>query len=152
THEILLCGFDRMGQEILPRVRSLTEKYIVVDFNPTVIETLSSEGVPCMYGDASDEDVLNVLGAHHAKMVISTIPDMGVNTSLLEFFRQQSKHTVVIVTVKNSNDAARCYQLGATFVIVPSIMSGQRFAEYLKTRKVSKNLWKTFGKQHAVES
>ncbi len=149
THEVLLCGYDRMGQEILPRVQHLTDKYMVIDFDPTVIETLSSEGVSCAYGDASDEDVLNMVGAHHAKMVISTIPDMGVNTSLLEFFKQQGKHTVVIVTVKNSSDAARCYQLGATFVIVPSVMSGQRFGEYLKTRKTSKVSWKQFGKQHA---
>lgn len=149
THEIVLFGFDRMGQEILPRVQKITDKYVVVDFDPMVIETLSAQGTPCMYGDAADEDVLNLIGAHHAKMIISTIPDMSVNTSLLEFFKQQSKHTVAIVTVKNSNDAARCYQLGATFVIVPSVMSGQRFGEYLKIRKTSKTSWRQFGKHHA---
>ncbi|KKW29908.1 MAG: Transporter, CPA2 family, partial [Candidatus Uhrbacteria bacterium GW2011_GWD2_52_7] len=33
AHEVILFGFDRMGQEILPRVQSITDKYLVVDFD-----------------------------------------------------------------------------------------------------------------------
>lgn len=153
AHDVLLFGHDRMGETILPRLKTLTERYLVVDFNPSIVEHLLYEGHPAMYGDVGSEDVLTMIRADRAKMVVSTIPDMSVNADILDFMKQRRSKAITIVTVKSSSDAARCYELGATFVIVPSILSGQRFADFLKTRKISKVSWKTLGKAQAtVES
>lgn len=148
-HEVLLFGYDRMGETILPRVKALTDRYLVVDFNPTVVEHLLYEGHQALYGDVGSEEVLSMIRADRVKMIISTIPDMSVNADILDFLKQHHSTATTIVTVKSSNDAARCYELGATFVIVPSVLSGQRFADFLKTRKIAKGSWKALGKQQA---
>ncbi len=147
AHDVLLFGYDRMGEMILPRIRTLTDRYLVVDFNPTVVEKLLYDGHAALYGDVGSEEVLSMIRADRAKMIISTIPDMSVNADILDFLKRHHSSAIPIVTVKSSDDAARCYELGATFVIVPSILSGERFADFLKTRKTSKTSWRALGKQ-----
>lgn len=147
-HDVVMFGYDRMGKVVLPRVREMSKRYMIVDFNPTIIEELLYARQPAVYGDAGDDDVLSAVRADRAKLVISTIPDMAVNVNLLDFLKQRKSKASIVVTVKNSDDAERCYELGATFVIVPSILSGQRFGEFLRTRKTKKMAWRSLGKAH----
>lgn len=146
--EVILLGYDRMGKEILPSMKQMTDHYRVVDFNPVVVEELLADGEPVTYGDAGNEDALMMVHVDKAKLVVSTIPDMSVNDALLDFCRHRQSKATVVVTVKSSSDAKRCYDLGATFVIVPSILSGERFAEFLHAKKVKKTSWSGLAKTY----
>lgn len=145
---VVLLGFDRMGEEIFPMVEEVTSRYLIVDFNPSVVERLKEHDIPVMYGDAGSEDLLKLIRVHEAKMIISTIPDMEVNADILDFVQARGSKTLVVLTVKNSDDAARCYALGAHFVIVPSILGGAHFAQLLKKAKLLKRSWHDMAKKY----
>lgn len=147
TPQIILFGYDRMGARILPEIQAITKHYLVVDYNPAVIELLAARGVPCMYGDVGSEDVLHFIKADKAKMVISTVPDMQVNDDIMDYLSAHHFAGSAIMTVKSSSDAARCYALGATFVIVPSMLGGEHFANLLKKKKTTKTSWGTLAKE-----
>ncbi len=146
--EVVLLGYDRMGREILPNIEAMTDDYRIIDFNPTVVEKLLTEGKQVMYGDVGSEDVLLMAHVDRSRLVISTIPDMSVNDAILDFFRHRHSKASIVVTVKSSVDAKRCYDLGATFVIVPSILSGERFGEFLQKRQGKKAQWSTLAKTY----
>ncbi len=149
---IVLLGYDRMGQEVLPMIQHIAKHYVIMDFNPAIVEELSQHGLPVMYGDAGSEDALKLARLEKTKMVISTIPDMEVNADIMDYIRARGAKPVVILTVKSSEDAARCYALGATFVIVPSILGGAHFAQLLKKAKILKRGWTAVAKEyHAAE-
>lgn len=148
SSEAFLLGYDRMGREILPAIQEMTDDYRIIDFNPTVVESLLVEERPVAYGDVGSEDVLLLHHVDKAKFVISTVPDMSVNDTLLDFMRHRHSKAAVVVTVKSSDDAKRCYDLGATFVIVPSILSGEKFAEFLQKRKQKKTMWDALAKKY----
>ena len=151
--EAFLLGFDRMGREILPAIQDIAKEYRIIDFNPTVVEALLVDEQPVAYGDVGSEDVLLLHHVDKAKLIVSTIPDMSINDTLLDFLRHRRSKAAIVVTVKSSDDAKRCYDLGATFVIVPSILSGEKFAEFLETRKQRKPMWSALAKkyQHWLE-
>ncbi len=151
--EAFLLGFDRMGREILPAIQDMTKEYRIIDFNPTVVESLLVDEQPVAYGDVGSEDVLLLHHVDKAKLIVSTIPDMSINDTLLDFLRHRRSKAAIVVTVKSSDDAKRCYDLGATFVIVPSILSGEKFAEFLETRKQKKPMWSALARkyQHWLE-
>lgn len=151
--EAFLLGFDRMGREILSAIEDITNDYRIIDFNPTVVEALLVDEKPVAYGDVGSEDVLLLHHVDKAKLIVSTIPDMSINDTLLDFLRHRRSKAAIVVTVKSSDDAKRCYDLGATFVIVPSILSGEKFAEFLGTRKQRKPMWSALAKkyQHWLE-
>ncbi len=152
--DVVLLGLDNMGKKILPQVAALTDNYLVLDFNPAVIEELEQAGVKAVYGDAGNDEVLKFVRAHTAKLTISAIPDMAVNEAILDFMKQHKARGTVIVSVKAAADAARCYALGATFVIVPTELGGEHFAQLLKKQKTLKSQWGGLGKKawHRLEA
>jgi Kef-type K+ transport system membrane component KefB len=146
--QIILLGFDRMGREIFPMVEEVTSRYKVIDFNPSIVEDLKHRDIPVLYGDAGSEEVLKLARVDEAKMIISTIPDMAVNADILDYVRARKSKALVVVTAKHSDDAARCYALGASFVIIPSILGGAHFAGLLKKAKLTKRGWQEMAKKY----
>ncbi|EKD47469.1 MAG: sodium/hydrogen exchanger, partial [uncultured bacterium] len=113
---------------------------------PAVIDDLEAEARPHMYGDMANRDFLSYIGAEHAKLVVSTIPDMSANQDLIEYLIMRRSKAAIVVTVKTANDAQKMYQLGATFVIVPSLMGGELFAQMLKQKQLKKSSWQASAK------
>ncbi len=145
--DIIMFGYHRMGETILPAVQAMRQPYLVVDVDPLAIQELNDLEVPSFYGDAGDEELLVNINAHAAKLIISTIPDANISSDILEFIRLHDSSAAVVVTVKTADEAARMYGLGATFVIVPSILGGKLFADLLKKKKTKKALWGSLAKE-----
>jgi Trk K+ transport system NAD-binding subunit len=123
TH-VIVCGSHRMGYSIVQELEKLEKPYIVVDFNPERVKTLIKEGVPCIYGDIGDIDVLEKLHLSKAEMVISTIVDDEDNMLLISEAKFTNPDTPVLVTAENIREALELYDYGADYVIVPRMLSG----------------------------
>lgn len=146
TVEIILFGFHRTGMELLPAIRKMKRPYVVVDFDPVAIRQLAEVGEPSVYGDGGDENFLEEIKTDKAKLVVSTIPDVTISFSLLSFLNSRKFRGVVIVSAQTDEEAKKCYALGATYVIVPSILSGKKFSEMLVHRNTTKRSWNTIRK------
>lgn len=144
THEsvqILLLGFHRTGSVLLKAIQKMRKSYTVVDFDPQVMHELAECGVPSLYGDVGDENFLEEIRADKSKLILSTIPDVAVSSTLLVYLRSKRFAGSVVVSVHTHEEAERCYELGATYVIVPSVLSGKKVAELLKETSVKKTAW-----------
>ncbi|MEK7619860.1 MAG: cation:proton antiporter family protein [Patescibacteria group bacterium] len=139
--KVLLFGFHRTGAVLLAGLKKLHQPYAVVDFDPAAVRELAEMGEPAMYGDAGDENFLEEIKADKAKLIISTIPDFVVSTSLLTFLHARKFSGTVIVSVHALEEAQRCYALGATYVIIPSVLSGKKFSEILEKSRTTRRLW-----------
>lgn len=144
----ILFGYNRIGTQVYKELRDVDAGCVVVDFNPTVIAQLADDGVPCMYGDAGSDDVLHFMHAEKARLIVSTIPDAGVNASLLDYLRTRRSRAIVIVTVRSAVDAEKCYAMGASYVIIPSVLGGEAFGQYVKTQKLRRDGWATLARRH----
>lgn len=145
--DVLLFGYHRMGASILPAIQSLRVPYCVIDFDPLALDELKQLDVPCAYGDAANAEFLDRLSAAKAKIIISTIPDATVSADILTYVRSKDQKVTVVVTVKTAEQAAKMYQLGATFVIIPTMLGGKFFAELLKKKKTRPVAWKPLAKE-----
>ncbi len=139
--DIVLCGFHRTGAELLRTIRAFKRSYVVVDFDPVAIEQLAKQGEPAVYGDAGDENFLEEMKTDRAKLIISTIPDVTISLGMLTFLRMRKFKGVVIVSAHTVQEADNCYRLGATYVIVSSVLSGRKFSEMLAHKKIVKRAW-----------
>ena len=140
--DILMFGYHRTGSLLLETVRKLRRPYTVVDFDPGVIRELAEQGIPAMYGDAGDENFLEEIKINRSRLIISTIPDAVISYRLLAFLKEKNYDGVVVVSVHKRTEAKQCYKLGATYVIVPSVLSGKKFSEILFEKKTAKRSWK----------
>ncbi len=146
TADVLLFGYRDMGAAVLPAIKRLTNCFLVVDFDPGQVDELERYDIPVTYGDVASDELLSDVRAEKAKMVISTIPDVDVNTQVIRYLKRKHSRATVIVTGKSNREAVQLYKAGATFVIVPSILSGELFAELLKKKKTTKRLWQVAAK------
>jgi len=140
--KVVLFGFHRMGKVLLEPIRKMKKPYLIIDFDPHIVTELSELGEPNMYGDAGDENFLIEIQLEKTDMVISTIPDVAISLSLLTYLHSKSYKGVVIVASRNQKESEECYLAGATYVIVPSVLGGERFKELLQKKKSSKLSWK----------
>lgn len=144
--EILILGYEHLTRAFFSTVKAMKKDYLVVDFNPAVVEELKCSNVPHIYGDAGNEDFLRDICASKAKLVISTIPDMTISKDLIAYFKSKRARSTLIVTAKTPEEAKVLYEFGATFVILPNAFGGTLFADFLKKRKMKKVAWKSAAK------
>ncbi|OYT27070.1 MAG: hypothetical protein B6U97_02410 [Candidatus Altiarchaeales archaeon ex4484_96] len=129
---IILCGCHRMGRIILDTIKKIGKNYLVVDINPEVIKKLMNGGVPCIYGDIGDKEILERIDLKDAEIVISTIPSHEDNLLLIRETKKLNPNAIVFISERNISNALELYEEGANYIIIPDIVGGERISEYVK--------------------
>lgn len=141
--EIVFLGFFREASSIFHELGSfptgsegsLTDKILVVDFNPLVHAELNKREVKCVYGDISSVDTLRHAHVDRARTVVCTIPDSVLrgttNERLLRLAKRLCTQAQVIVTAGTIQTALELYRIGADFVFIPRIHSSNFVARLI---------------------
>lgn len=137
NHEIILFGYNRIGFDVLESLRKIKKKFLIIDYDPEIITTLSKEGYDCRYGDANDSELLDEINFNKAKMVISTIPLIDTNLLIINKVRNVNTNCVIAVVSHQINEAERLYEEGATYVIMPHFLGGKHFSTMIEKNKLS---------------
>jgi len=124
-YDVILFGYNRLGYSLLEQVKKMKRRFLVIDFDPEIIIKLAREGHDCRYGDANDAELLNDLDFRHAKMVMSTIPDVDTNMLIMDKVKRKNKKAIIIVVAHQIEDALKLYRNGAAYVVMPYFLGGQ---------------------------
>lgn len=122
--QVLIVGRDRLGRIIEQALRELKVKYVVVDSNPEVIASLKKEGVPCIFGDVNNHEVLERLNFEKLTTVFSSVPDPRDNELLINHINKVNPSVNFIGICDSRTEAERLYQLGAHYVLVTYLLAG----------------------------
>jgi len=131
TEHIIVFGAHRMGYKIVKTLMELKERFLVVDFNPEIITSLIEEGVHSIYGDIGDMEILKRVNLQGADMVISTIPNEEDSMLLIEEAKKVNPKAIVFVTADRLDQALELYDLGADYVFLPRMLSGEKASELI---------------------
>lgn len=131
-NHVVIIGSHRVGGEIVRFLKKEGQSLVVLDYNPHQVEILLSQGIPVIYGDMSDPDILDILNLSDAKMVISTAPDLEGNKTLLEDLKVRHLNVTAIVRAQTIKEARGLYKAGADYVIIPDLLAGDFLLDMLK--------------------
>ncbi len=135
TDHIVIFGYHTMGQQIGRIIEDEnTHPLLIVDHNPDVIEALKDTSLNYLYGTVSDHELLQHAHLSHADSIISTVPDRRSNIALLNYIRDNEIKATVIVTAFHVTEALEYYELGAHFVIYPTLIAVDAVADVLNNR------------------
>ncbi len=149
--DIILFGYHRIGRSLLKTLQSKSVKCLVADYNPSVIYSLAKHGVPCVYGDASDNDFLSELKLKNARLVISTIPDRASNLAIITMLKDIKSNAVFVATAEQVHDALELYTAGVDYVILPHLLGGKYISEFIKKHETNRAAYEKLGMQHFKE-
>lgn len=131
-YPIILVGYHKGGHEFLKTFREMRQRYIVVDYDPEVIEHLELQGVRHAYGDATDEEFLGEINASHANLIVSTMTEIETNLQLLKYIRKHNAKSSFICHAENYADAAALYEHGASYVSLPHYIGSERVSSFIR--------------------
>lgn len=148
-YDVVLFGYNRIGYNLLKTFKKSKKKYLVVDYDPEIISNLRKRGVPCVYGDADDEDFLKELSLRESKTVISTIPDLEINIGIMRSIG--NKRTIFIPTSHSISDTRELYERGADYVIMPHFLGGHFMGHLIGREDFDKKLLRKHSDKHLKE-
>ena len=135
---IALCGYNRIGYSILQSLKDVKKKVLIVDYNPEVIAKVAKEGYHCLYGDVTDEEILERMNVGRLTLLVSTVPEMKDNLFLIRKVREENKSVKIIVSASDITEAFKLYDAGADYVILPHFLGGEHVAQLISKVRAKK--------------
>jgi len=149
-YSMVLFGYQKGGSQFIKVFKSLHKKYVVVDYDPEVIDHLSHTNIPYVYGDATDPELLEEVNIEHAKLIVSTVTDHTTNTYLVQYVSEHNSRAVLICHADNPTEASELYRLGATYVLMPHYLGSEKISSFIKRNGFNKSEFKKFREKHLV--
>jgi Kef-type K+ transport system membrane component KefB len=148
NNELVLFGYQRGGHEFINLFKKLKKKYVVIDYDPEIIDIIEHRKINYLYGDATDAELLEEAGVEHAKLVVSTIPDFEINEYLLGWLGNKNPRAVAIMHADDPLEAAKLYEAGASYVILPHYIGSEQISTFIGNSGLSKEAFKKQRKKH----
>jgi voltage-gated potassium channel len=125
----ILCGYGRIGTEIVTEFEDHKIPYAVIDQTEEAVGRLRAEGRLHIEGDASSEELLKQAGIERARGLISAV-DSDERAVYIVLAARALKPDLYIIARAGRPESIRRLELaGATRTISPYQMAGHRIAE-----------------------
>ncbi len=131
---VVICGFGRVGASLGEVLVRNGARVLVIDIEQRTIQMLRSRGIPCMYGDAANLEVLRRAGLPVAKMVAIALPDPLSCRLAVTFARQLNPDLPVIARAHRTLDVPLLYDMGAEEVVQPEFEASIEFIRFTMLR------------------
>lgn len=116
---VVICGYGRVGKYIGRALEMAHVPFLVIDYNGTTITELKNRGIPVIYGDPADKEVLDYAQVDVARALVIAIPDRHTQEMIIGNARSLQRRLSIICRSHHEEDQARLKSLGVTLIIQP---------------------------------
>ncbi len=148
SYPIILLGYRKGGAEFIRTFKKMKKRFVVVDYDPEVIEMLERQQLNLLYGDVGDPEIMEELQVEKAKLVVSTISDFATNELITKVLKKTDSKAVLICSADSTAHAAELYELGADYVMLPHFIGSEKIGSFLQRSGLSKLEFKKFRQKH----
>jgi voltage-gated potassium channel len=124
----IICGWGRMGQEIVDQFRLKRVPFVVIEINPEKCRRLQERGMPVVQGDAADDQTLRAAGVERARGLIAVAPKDADNVFITLSARALKRDLFIVARCAYEQDVQKIRTAGADRVISPYIIGARRIA------------------------
>ena len=124
---VIILGYSQVARETMACLDLVNHHYTVVDYDPKKIGQLREDGVDCVYGDASNEDVLRWAGVDYAHLIIVAISDTLDAENAINHCHIKNPDAYIIARAYGNFDKERISKF-ANDVIISEEVAGKRMA------------------------
>lgn len=128
---VVLCGYGRVGKYIGRALEMAGIPFVVVDYNNHTIARLKERGIPVVYGDPADKEVLDYAQVDFARAVIIAIPDRHTQEMVIAQVQTLNKKAKIICRTHFEEDQKLLKSLGVTAIVQPEFEAALSIVERL---------------------
>ena len=124
---VVIAGYGRIGQSIGYGLKTAGIPYIVVDCDPERVSDARTCDTACIFGDASNTRVLNLLDLKSARALVVAFPDPLATITTVKSALEINPKLKIIVRAHRGRDAEQLKNLGVTDLVSPEYEASFRF-------------------------
>jgi Kef-type K+ transport system membrane component KefB len=149
-YPLVLLGYKTGGHGFVQTFRQMKKRYVVIDYNPDIIEIMENQHINHIYGDATDLELLDEIGVKRSELVVSTINDVNTNKMLAEQIAKSNEDAIFICHAANLDDAGELYEAGASYVIVAHTIGNEHLNNFIKRNGSNKRAFNLYRNKHLL--
>lgn len=120
----VICGYGRVARELAAALDARRFPYVVVEYNPLLVQELRRRGVPTIYGDASNPAVLEHAHVERARILAVLTPSSVAAELITRRARAMNSGLDIVARAASAADVPRLKRAGATAVVQPEFEAG----------------------------
>lgn len=130
SNHVVICGYGRNGKQAALELSQHDVPIVVVEQKAEIVQAMrETPGMLYVEGDAADEEVLKNAGIQSARAMIATLPVDADNLFVVLTAKELNPDLTIIARASQDHSDVKLKRAGATNVIMPDKIGGQRMAK-----------------------
>ncbi|WP_158222744.1 potassium channel family protein [Rhodopirellula sp. MGV] len=131
TGHVIVCGYGRVGQNLVKELRHLGVDFVVIDRDMQRLNEAEREGHLVICGDASCEETLTSAGIDRASAFAAVLPSDAENVFATLTARELNESIEIVARCETESTERKLYRSGATRVVLPTMIGASRIAHLI---------------------
>jgi CPA2 family monovalent cation:H+ antiporter-2 len=106
-HHAVIAGYGRVGRLLAPALERRGFRYVVISQGRDEVDTLRARGVPAVFGDATNHEVLELAHLERARVLVVASAEQHEARLIVEHARAIKPDLDIIVRTHSDTEAAR---------------------------------------------
>jgi CPA2 family monovalent cation:H+ antiporter-2 len=124
---VIVCGYGRVGRELGESLQQTGIPFATIDLNAPRIRHLRGEGVLALFGDASQQTLLERAHIRQARVLAITYLDFVMAQAAMEIARQLNPDIRIIARATAAGEIGSLDAHGAEEIVQPEFEAGMEF-------------------------
>ena len=125
---VIICGYGRNGQQVAKKLYAHDRDFVVVEKREQVFEKIKNDNFNCIFGDATEDDILVRAGIKRASFLICALPNDSENVFVVLSARQINPKIRIISRAYDEASNSKLKLAGANNVVLPGNIGGSHMA------------------------
>lgn len=127
---VIVCGYGRNGRQAVAELQAHNVPIVIIEKEESLIDQiLQNQQLLYVHGDATKDEILEMCQIEKAKALISTLPIDADNLFVVLSAREKNPKMTIISRASDEHSDSKLKRAGATNVIMPDRIGGQRMAK-----------------------
>ncbi|MBV6452734.1 MAG: Glutathione-regulated potassium-efflux system protein KefB [Anaerolineales bacterium] len=124
VNHVVIIGYGRVGKHMVDVLEKLSVSMLIIETDAERITSLNQRGIPTLYGDASNSEVIDHARLDRASALVVTIPDETSAELIVTVARNLNPKLPIIARAATEDGLQILSDLGANRTIHPELEGG----------------------------
>ena len=124
--QVIIGGYGRVGHTIAVLLKASGVSFLAFDTDPKRVAQGRADGLPVLYGDISDAELLTAVHVERAALVVITVDDHANALRTVTVLQTICPHVPVIARARDLESSSRLVAAGATHAYPEAIEASLR--------------------------
>ncbi len=118
---VVIVGYGRVGKHLSDVLEALQIPYLLVDSDMERLEEFTGRGIPVLFGDAANSEVITHTALSRARIAVITIPEESTSGMVVTAIKAINPNLPIITRAASEPGMQALAALGADHVVQPEM-------------------------------